>query len=189
MKKLVLLPLLVLAVGAAAPAGADDYAVSIMPSGFPPLISIQNGDRVLWKNNDNIDRQIVADDDSFKSPILKPGESWAHIFLKGGNYGYHGAFKPKQHGSVTVATTRVVLMRQSAKTVQIFRAVRLQGSISKIAANGEEISIQARRFGSSVFQEVARTTTKIAFGGCRSSHAAIPSIVRSGKTCRARSTW
>ena len=160
MRRLVLLPLLVLGLAAAAPAGADDYTASISASGFPPLISIQNGDRVVWKNDDAVNRQIVADDNSWKSPILKPGQTWSRIFLGAGKYTYHGAFKPGQHGIVEVTATRVVLMRQSAKTVQIFRSLRLQGSISKSGADGEIVSIQARPFGTAQFHEVARTTTK-----------------------------
>jgi|1186.fasta_scaffold47922_2 plastocyanin len=159
MRKLLLLPLLVLGLAAAAPASGGEYTASIAPTGFPPLISIENGDTVTWKNNDAVDRQIVADDNSFKSPVLKPGESWSHTFVKGGTYTYHGAFKTNQRGAVEVASVRAVQMQQSAKTVQIFRAVRLQGSISKAGADGEVVSIEARPFGTSEFRQVARTTT------------------------------
>jgi plastocyanin len=160
MKKLVLLPLLALGLAAAAPAGADDFTASISPSGFPPLISIQNGDRVVWKNDDAVNRQIVADNNTWKSPVLKPGESWARIFAQGGVFKYHGAFKANQHGTVEVASSRVVLMRQSARTVSISRSVRLQGSVSKPGADGEVVSIEAKPFGKSTFAEVARTATK-----------------------------
>lgn len=160
MKRLLLLPLLALGLAAAAPAGADDYTASISASGFPPLISIQNGDRVVWKNDDAVNRQIVADDNSWKSPVLKPGESWSRIFVKGGVFKYHGAFKPNQHGTVEVASTRVVLLRQSAETVQIFRSVRLQGTVSAKGSTGEQVVIQAKPRGTTTFHEVARTTTE-----------------------------
>jgi plastocyanin len=160
MKRLFLLPLVVLGLAAAAPAGADDFTATIAPGGFPPLIWVNNGDKVVWKNGDTVNRQIIADDGTWKSPVLKPGDSWSHIFVKGGKYTYHGAFKANQHGTVEVATTRVVLMRQSAKTVQIFRAVRLQGSVSTLGSTGEQVSIEAKPAGSTTFEEVARTTTK-----------------------------
>jgi hypothetical protein len=51
-------------------------------------------------------------------------------------------------------------MRQSAETIQIFRTVRLQGSVSKSGSTGEEVSIEAKPTGSSTFHQVARTTTK-----------------------------
>jgi plastocyanin len=150
----------VLGLAAAAPAGADDYTASIAPSGFPPLISINNGDSVTWKNNDTVNRQIVSDNGTWKSPVLAPGKSWSHIFVEGGTYGYHGAFKSDQKGTVEVATTRVVLIRQSAQTVQIFRTVLLQGSVSAKGSTGEEVSIQAMPAGSTDFHEIARTTTE-----------------------------
>jgi plastocyanin len=108
MNKLFLLPLLVLGLAAAPPAVADDHTASIAPSGFPALSSINNGDSVTWKNNDTVNRQVVADDGTWKSPVLKPGDSWSHIFVKGGTYRYHGAVKTDQHGTVEIATTRVV---------------------------------------------------------------------------------
>ena len=160
MKRLFLLPFLAFGLAAAAPAGADDYTATIAPSGFPPLIWVNNGDSVVWKNGDTANRQIVSDDGTWKSPVLKPGDTWSHIFVKGGKYPYHGAFKNDQHGTVEVATTRVVLMRQSAKTVQIFRTVLLQGSVSTLGSTGEEVSIEAMPAGSTTFHEVARTTTK-----------------------------
>ncbi|HET7806917.1 MAG TPA: hypothetical protein VFK71_00370, partial [Gaiellaceae bacterium] len=160
MKKLLVLPLLALGLAAAAPASADDFTASISPSGFPPLISILNGDRVVWKNDDAVNRQIVADDNSWKSPVLRPGESWARIFRQGGVFKYHGAFKTDQHGTVEVSASRVVLIRPTVKWLQIFRSVRLQGTVSRQGSNGEEVSIEARPFGSSTFEQVARTTTK-----------------------------
>jgi plastocyanin len=160
MRRLLLLPLLVLGLAAAAPAVADDYTASIAPTGFPPLISINNGDSVTWKNNDAVNRQIIGDDGTWKSPVLAPGQSWSRVFVQGGTYGYHGAFKADQKGTVEVATTRVVLMRQSAQTVQIFRTVRLQGSVSAKGSTGEEVSIEAKPSGSTTFHQVARTTTK-----------------------------
>jgi plastocyanin len=161
MRKLLLLPLLALSlVLGAASAGAAERTATIAPTGFPPLITIDNGDTVTWKNGDTVNRQIVADDNSFTSPVLQPGESWSHIFPEGGTYHYHGAFKPDQKGTVEVAATRVVLMRQSAQTVQIFRTVRLQGSVSAGASNGEVVRIEAKPRGKSAFSEVARTATK-----------------------------
>lgn len=160
MKKLLLLPLLVLGLATAAPAGADDFKASITPSGFPPLITILNGDRVVWKNDDAVNRQIVADDNSWKSPVLKPGQSWARIFRSGGTFKYHGAFKTGQHGTVEVNASREVLIRPTVKSLQIFRSVRLQGTVSRQGSNGEEVSIEARPFGTTTFEQVARTTTK-----------------------------
>jgi hypothetical protein len=38
----------------------------------------------------------------------QPGDSWSRIFVKGGTYRYRGAVKTDQHGTVEVATARVI---------------------------------------------------------------------------------
>ncbi len=163
MKKLVLLTLLTLGLAAAAPAVADDVTVSVGPNGFPPQISIQNGDSVTWKNDDAVNRQIVADDATWKSPVLTPGQSWSHVFVRGGTFGYHGAFKPAQHGSIQVAAVRATLMRTNFQTVPITRTVRIKGQISQLGATGEHVTIQALPRGSSTWNDVAQVATKNQF--------------------------
>src|SRR2546423_4141582 len=59
-------------------AGAATISVSITSNGFSPgTITINHGDQVSWKNNDKADHQVVADDGSFASPILRPGQSYS----------------------------------------------------------------------------------------------------------------
>jgi plastocyanin len=163
MRKLVVLTLLAFGLVAAAPAVADDVTVSIGPSGFPPQISIQNGDSVTWKNDDTVNRQIVADDGSWQSPVIAPGQTWSHIFVRGGTFTYHGAFKPAQHGTVQVAATRATLMRTNVQTVTITRTVRIKGQISKLGATGEQVTIQARPRGTTGWSDVAQVATKNQF--------------------------
>lgn len=163
MKRLVLLTLLAFGLVAAAPAVADDVTVSIAPTGFPAQVSIQNGDTVTWKNNDTVNRQLVADDGSWRSPVIEPGQSWAHVFVEGGTYAYHGAFKPTQHGSVQVAATRATLMRTNIQTVTITRTIQIKGQVSKLGATGEHVTIQARPRGTSGWSDVAEVATKNQF--------------------------
>jgi hypothetical protein len=54
---------------------AFGLTVTIGPSGFPPQVSIQDGDSVTRKNDDTVNRQVVADDGTWKSPVLAPGQS------------------------------------------------------------------------------------------------------------------
>src|SRR5436305_13897384 len=100
MRRLLLLPLFVLALAAASPAGADDHQANITASGFVPLhLKIPNGDRIVWKNNDTVNHQIVADNGSFSSAILTPGQSYAHVFVNPGTYTYHDGTKPAAKGT------------------------------------------------------------------------------------------
>ncbi|HET7555300.1 MAG TPA: hypothetical protein VFJ75_06575 [Gaiellaceae bacterium] len=163
MKKLVVLVLLAFGLVAAAPAVANDTTVSIKPSGFPPQISIQNGDTVTWRNDDSVNRQVVADDGSWSSPVLAPGQSWSYTFVNGGAYAYHGAFKPAQHGTVQVAATRTTLMRTNFQKVPITSTVTIKGQISQLGATGEAVTVQALPRGSSTWTDVAQVATKNQF--------------------------
>jgi len=158
MRRLLLLPLFVLALAAASPAGADDHQANITAAGFVPLhLTIPNGDRIVWKNNDTVNHQIVADDGSFSSAVLKPGKSFAHIFVDPGTYKYHDGTKPADKGTVDVTATRAVLMRQPVRVVTFPRAITLKGSVQP-AAQGGIVTIQARDVDSDTFKAIATTT-------------------------------
>lgn len=162
MRKLLLLPLLVFVLAAAAPAGAaDTYTSAITPAGFIPANhTVQNGDAVTWTNNDTVNHQIVADDGSFQSGVLAPGESYTHVFLAGGNVAYHDGTRPTDKGTITVQVTRFVLMQPArAEKVTYTRSTLLKGSVSKTDSTGEEVLVQAKAYGDTDFTTVSRTTT------------------------------
>lgn len=163
MRKLVVLALLAFGLTAAAPAVAGDVTVTIAPGGFPPQVSIQNGDTVTWKNADTVNRQLVADDGTWTSPVIAPGQTWSHVFVRGGTFSYHGAFKPAQHGTVQVAAVRATFMRTSFQSVPITRTVRIKGQISQLGATGEHVTIQALPKGSTTWSDVAQVATKNQF--------------------------
>src|SRR5204863_2300326 len=144
MRRLLLLPLFVLALAAASPAGADDHQANITAAGFVPLhLTVPNGDRIVWKNNDTVNHQIVADNGSFSSAILKPGQSYAHIFVNPGTYSYHDGTKPADKGTVDVTATREVLMRVPARVVTFPHAVTLTGAVTPAPqGNGGRVAIQ-----------------------------------------------
>ena len=72
MRKLVVLTLLAFGLVAAAPAVADDVTVSIGPSGFPPQISIQNGDSVTWRKVNGEHQGMIGDAVVFTVKWMKP---------------------------------------------------------------------------------------------------------------------
>jgi len=162
MRKLLLLPVLVLALTAASPAGADDKTANISAAGFPALISIQNGDRVVWRNADTKAHQVVADDNSFKSDLLQPGQRFAHIFVDAGSYTYHDGAQPAFKGTVQVAETRSVTLTASARTVVFNRATKLSGKIAATSSDrvaNQRVTIQAMPATTDTFRTVARTVT------------------------------
>jgi plastocyanin len=77
--------------------------VNITWKGFDPAsVTVQDGDVVTWTNNGNAPHQVVADDGSFKSDVLKPGDTFSYAFSSPGAFSYHGGWNPALRGSVNV---------------------------------------------------------------------------------------
>jgi plastocyanin len=164
LRRLVFLPVLVLALAAASPTAASASTVNtvnvrITSKGFSPSsVSIQNGDVVVWTNADKAAHQVVADDGSFKSDALPPGATYSYVFSSAGTFAYHGGITAAFHGAVNVALSRTVLMDQSRRFTTYVHSVRLTGSISS-SNSGEEVVIESRPRGTDTFTEVTRTAS------------------------------
>src|SRR5919197_387659 len=103
MRRLAALAAASTALVAAAPAQAATIDVKITKSGFSPSsVRINFGDTVKWTNADTTNHQVVADNGSFASPILKPGASYSFTFKTAGRFPYHDAIKPSLKGVVRV---------------------------------------------------------------------------------------
>jgi plastocyanin len=98
--------LLLLAAGLACVAGqpkASREDVSIKNGAFSPATAaIAPNDSVEWSNDDQRDHRITADDGSFDSGKLKPGDSFSKKFTKAGTWGYSCALHPREKGKVVV---------------------------------------------------------------------------------------
>ncbi|HEV2294643.1 MAG TPA: cupredoxin domain-containing protein [Tepidisphaeraceae bacterium] len=114
---------LVLAVCAAAPGAADEskardrdsekapttkraaktHTIRIKNSKFSPAsLTITAGEKVVWKNDDDKDHTIIADDKSFKSDNLSPEDDFEHTFKKSGTFKYGCRYHPREKGTITV---------------------------------------------------------------------------------------
>lgn len=103
MRKLLVPVLLVLAVGVHAASAATSLTVTIRKNGFSPRTqTIAFGTRVTWKNADTKDHQIVSNDGSFASPVLKPGKTYSFTFTRAGTFHYHDALHATLTGVLTV---------------------------------------------------------------------------------------
>jgi plastocyanin len=153
MRKALILVLATLAVAfVASVATAEDASrqatvtVSINPSGFKPEdVTIKPGDSVTWRNTDTTDHQIVSDTGAFKSPVLKPGETWSHRFDVESSYSYHDASKDSLTGAVHVLTTNVSVSATRMRVVY-GNPVRIFGSIPS-GATGESVTLHIRQYG------------------------------------------
>ena len=149
MKKALLL-LATLAVASVAVTAADSSrqataTVSITATGFnPDEVTIKPGDSVTWKNNDTSEHQIVSDTNTFKSPVLKPGETWTHKFDEESSYSYHDAAKASVVGAVHVLTSKVTVGVTRIRAVYR-NPVRIFGSVPN-GESGQTVTIHIKPY-------------------------------------------
>jgi plastocyanin len=77
--------------------GANEVSLNRMAF-FPNVLTVKVGTTVRWINSvvDQIDHQIGANDGSFGSSKLKPGDSFSQSFTKAGTYLYFCPLHPEQ---------------------------------------------------------------------------------------------
>ena len=68
----------------------------------PPNSAVEPGSTITWTNNGDEPHTVTADDGSFDSGILNPGDSYTVAFDGQGTVTYHCAIHPEMRGSVTV---------------------------------------------------------------------------------------
>jgi plastocyanin/uncharacterized membrane protein len=75
----------------AQPAAASSAAQVIMKnvSFQPAQITVKPGETVEWKNADIFAHTVTADDGSFDSGLIQPGQSWKMTVEKAGTIAYH----------------------------------------------------------------------------------------------------
>jgi plastocyanin len=149
-KALLLLAPLAVASAATMATAADSSrqataTVSITATGFnPDDVTIRPGDNVTWKNNDTSGHQVVSDVDAFKSPVLKPGETWTHRFEIESSYSYHDATKASVAGAVHVLASKVTVGVTRIRAVYR-NPVRIFGSIPN-GESGQTVTIHIKPY-------------------------------------------
>ncbi len=78
-----------------APAGgsssqAVSQTVTLINTAFnPKQLSVAVGTTVVWTNKDSMAHTVTADDNSFDSGNLNPGDTFKFTFTKAGTFPYH----------------------------------------------------------------------------------------------------
>ena len=149
---------LALAVAGAAPAAT--IAVRITKSGFTPAnVTINFGDTVAWHNADSADHQLVADDGTFASPILRPNANYSFTFRRAGTFRYHDALKPALRGRITVRGPAPSLtLGASIPIVTYGTQVTLSGVVNNQRA-GETVTIFAKPYPQTSPVQIASVLT------------------------------
>src|ERR671932_176884 len=68
----------------------------------PPNISVAPGTTVTWVNNDSVPHTTTANDETWDSETLQPGESFSFTFDTPGTFPYFCEIHPFMMGNVTV---------------------------------------------------------------------------------------
>ena len=105
---------LALALGFGLAAGAGTLSPAVAQAASGPTVGIDNftfgpatltvkvGTTVTWINRDDVPHTVVADDKSFKSPVMDTDGSFSFTFTKAGEYGYFCSLHPHMVGKVVV---------------------------------------------------------------------------------------
>ena len=81
----------------------DARSVDIGDNFFdPPDVAVEPGSTITWTNKGAVPHTVTADDGSFDSGRLNPGDSYTVAFGGQGTVTYHCEIHPEMRGSVTV---------------------------------------------------------------------------------------
>ena len=79
------------------------FDISVVDFAFEPgTVSVPAGATVTWTNNGSRPHTVTADDGSFDSGRLDPGEQFSQAFDQPGTFTYHCGFHPEMQGTVVV---------------------------------------------------------------------------------------
>lgn len=68
----------------------------------PDPVTIQEGGKVTWLNQDSAPHTATADDGSFDTGTLEEGKLKSETFKEPGTYAYHCTIHPSMHGTLEV---------------------------------------------------------------------------------------
>jgi plastocyanin len=128
---------------------AATSTITIRSTGFSPSsVTVNHGDKLYFKNSDKVDHQVVADDGSFASPILRANQSWTSGALNtAGSFRYHDALHPNLAGRITVkGPPPAVTLALSVPIVDYGTQITLSGTVSSLAAN-ESVELDQQPWG------------------------------------------
>ena len=88
----------------AAPAGAVGATkAELRGMAFAPnRIEIAAGTTIVWTNNDPVVHTLTADDKSWDSGAIEPGQTWSHTFTQPGEFAFHCTPHPFMKGVLVV---------------------------------------------------------------------------------------
>jgi plastocyanin len=177
MRRLSVLLALFTALVVATPAQAATINVRITKSGFSPSsVRINFGDTVRWTNADTANHQIVADNGSFASPILKPKQTYSFAFKTAGRFPYHDAIKPSLKGVVRVNGPPPSLTFGATQPIVVYGTQTVLNGVVSNKKSGETVTLFYQPYGQTSPIQLAVVQTG---SGGGFSYTATPTIYTS----------
>jgi plastocyanin len=101
---LAILSMVALVVFAPAASAQDDMTVSIQDFSFSPdQMTVAPGTTVTWVNDGQQPHTSTADDGTWDSGTLQPGDDYSFTFDEPGTYTYHCSIHPDMTATITVS--------------------------------------------------------------------------------------
>jgi plastocyanin len=146
--------------GASQTASTATKAVAIKAAGFQPAtVTIATGDAVKWTNRDTKTHQVVANNGSFASAVIRPGNGYTHVFRSAGTFRYHDALHPTLTGKVVVKGPPPAVTIGAAVPILVYgQATHISGVVSSGNA-GERVTVWAQPYGQASYAQIAVLTT------------------------------
>ena len=126
-------------------ASAATISISITDNVFtPPSITVNPGDTVVWVNNGSINHNVVADDNSFKSNIIQPGQSFSFKFNSAGTFKYYCSFHGApggigQSGKIIVGQQSVAQNTQTTGVSAGDLQAQVQALLNKVSSLQQQL--------------------------------------------------
>src|SRR3712207_118001 len=135
---------ILIALAVAQPAVAATRTVTIHRSSFAPSsITIAFGDTVRWRNDDTITHQVVADNGTFASPLLRPGRTYSFTFRASGTYRYRDSIRGFRGTIVVRGAPPSISAGVSASRIVYGSSITVSGVVSNQRA-GETVTLLTR---------------------------------------------
>jgi plastocyanin/uncharacterized membrane protein len=104
LRRVPLIAALLLSSAALAQPGSTHIVIMKQMHIDPPVLTVQAGDTVEWRNEDIFAHTATADDKKFDSGLLQPGQSWRMTFLNAGDIAYHCTPHPNMRAKIVVTS-------------------------------------------------------------------------------------
>jgi plastocyanin len=146
--------------GASQSASTTTKAVAIKAAGFSPAtVTISTTDAVKWTNRDTKAHQVVANNGSFASAVIKPGKSYTHTFNTAGTFRYHDALHPALTGKIVVkGLPPAITIGTATPIIDYGQSTHISGAVSN-AKPGETVTVWAQPYGAISPVQVATLLT------------------------------